>query len=115
MKMKNQSVVNTWESEVQEQTAKTGFESGLRRFSRTCLHKLNQLKEALTQEMAFQFAGTLGPELIRKVVNEADAIAASTPFPALFLPALAEEKVQQAWRWQAKQRLIESRSWMHAA
>jgi hypothetical protein len=48
-------------------------------------------------------------------VNEADAIAASLPFPSLIFPTLAEEKVLEASRWHAKQRIIETRSWMRLA
>jgi len=39
-------------------------------------------------------------------VNEADALAADTAFPTLFLPTLAEEKARAVIRWQGKQRLL---------
>jgi hypothetical protein len=87
----------------------------LRRFSNVCIDKLSRLKEALTSEMLVQFAGLLRPERIRQAVNEADALAAHTPFPALFLPALAEEKVLLASRWQTKQRLMNSQPGSRAA
>lgn len=68
-------------------------ESGLKRFSAACLKKFNQLKAAITDNLAAEFAGVLQAETIRQMVNEADSLAAYTPFPALFLPVLAEEKV----------------------
>ena len=89
--------------------------SGLRRFSKACLEKVRKLKESLTVELATRFAGILPPEIVRQVVNEADALAASTEFPTLFLPTPAEEKVLLASRWQSKQRLIHERSSWRAA
>jgi len=48
-------------------------------------------------------------------VNEPAALAAITPFPALFLPVLAEEKAHQIFRWEEKQRMIQERSLLEAA
>jgi hypothetical protein len=89
--------------------------SGLRRFSKGCREKIQQLKESILAEMSFRFSGKLSPEVIRLAVNEADALASSTPFPALFLPALAEEKLHFAERWHSKQQQIGAASWNIAA
>ena len=43
-------------------------------------------------------------------MNEADALAAHTPYPALFLPALAEEKAHTIANWQARQNQLLRRS-----
>ena len=83
--------------------------AGLKRFSTACLEKLNHLKEAVNQKLTDEFAGVLHPHTVRQVVNEADALAASTPFPSLFLPTLAEEKVLLASQWQSRQRAIQER------
>lgn len=80
--------------------------SGFRRFSAACHRKLQELKERLTERLAAEYAGLLSRRELRLVVNEADSLAATTPFPALFLPALAEEKVQVATAWHARQRLV---------
>jgi hypothetical protein len=112
--MKNRLPITSWESDiafdVNPQTA-----SGLQRFSKACFEKIRKLKESLTVDLAARFGGTLRPELLRHAINEADALAASTEFPTLFLPTLAEEKVLLASQWQTKQRLIQERSWLLAA
>ena len=112
--MKNRQQITSSQSDnaiaLNPQTA-----SGLRRFSQACLEMVRRLKESLTAELATRFAGILPPEIVRQVVNEADALAASTEFPTLFLPTLAEEKVLLASRWQSKQRLIHERSSWRAA
>src|SRR5687767_10272039 len=83
---------------------------GSGKFSTECLEKLHDLKERVTANLALEFAGVLNPGAVRRVVNEADALASITPFPALFLPTLAEEKAQNALEWENRQRLIRARS-----
>jgi DNA-binding response OmpR family regulator len=41
--------------------------------------------------------------LVGLVVNEAAALACSTPYPHLFLPALVDEKLNYARRWKSRQ------------
>jgi hypothetical protein len=101
--MKNKISKNSAEA-AEQLNRPIGVKSGLKRFSTACRAKFNALKSAITANLAEEFAGVLRLETTRQVVNEADALAASTPFPALFLPALAEEKVVFATRWQNKQR-----------
>jgi len=74
----------------------------------------NHLKQRILNELSREFAG-LNRQLIYQVVNEADSLAATTPFPALLLPALAEEKVRAASRWAARQQLIREQTLVLAA
>src|SRR5687767_4343822 len=101
--MKKELPVTSWKSDTAfELNPKIASGTGLQRFSNACLEKLNQLKERINREMSIRFAGTLSAEMIRHAINEADAIAASLPYPALLLPTLAEEKVLQAASWRTK-------------
>jgi len=87
---------------------------GFRRFAAECSQKLAELKDRVAADLANQF-GTLNARLVRQVVNEADSLAATTPFPSLFLPVLAEEKVRAASRWAARQQSIHEQTLMLAA
>ncbi len=80
--------------------------SGLRPFSAACLAKLQELKEVVTGNLAAEYGALLNDRQLQQVVNEADALAAFTPFPALFLPTLAEEKVLAAAAWNKKQQSL---------
>ena len=80
------------------------------RFGVECLKKLHDLKERVVAELSSRFEGMLDEHRLRQVINEADALAATTPFPALLLPTLAEEKVRAAADWQARQRELFERS-----
>ena len=90
-------------------------EFGFRQFSAQCAEKLANLKEGIAAELANEFASELGPELVRQVVNEADSLATTTPFPALLFPALAEEKVRNASAWAARQETIRDQTLVLAA
>jgi hypothetical protein len=85
------------------------------RFAAECLEKLQTLKEKVAANLSSEFAGVLNPIAVRRVVNDAEALASTTPFPALFLPTLAEEKAQRALEWETRQRAIRSRSISFAA
>lgn len=89
--------------------------STLGHFANGCREMLRRLKQTINLEMTSRFGGTVNVELIRQAINEADAIAASLPFPSLILPTLAEEKVLEVLKWQAKQRSISNRSLALAA
>jgi len=109
--MKNKNQISKKSAAAADQSNRyIAVASGLKRFSTACRDKFNALKSTITANLADEFAGVLKLETIRQVVNEADALAASTPFPALFLPALAEEKVLIATHWQNQQRRIYDRS-----
>jgi hypothetical protein len=93
----------------------THLTSGLSRLSTACLNKLNELKERLSAQLAAEYGVSINHALLRQAINEADALAATTPFPSLFLPTLAEEKVQLAYVWNSRQRAIREQTWALAA
>jgi len=78
----------------------------LNRFSTACLTKLTALKEQVTRQLVVDYGNSVSASLLRQAVQEADSIAATTPFPGLFLPTLAEEKVQLASAWSNRQKLF---------
>jgi len=61
--------------------------------------RFNQLTEQLVQKLVADVQGLLPENMVRHAVIEAEALAWSTPFPLLFLPVLAEEKVLTARQW----------------
>jgi len=65
--------------------------------------RFNQLTEQLIQKLIADVQGLLPENMVRQAVIEAEALAWSTPFPLLFLPVLAEEKVLTARRWVRQQ------------
>ena len=87
---------------------------GFHRFSEECAEKLTALKTHIAAELSKEFA-SLNSRLIQQVVNEADSLAATTPYPALLLPVLAEEKVRAASVWAARQRAIHNQTLAFAA
>jgi hypothetical protein len=84
----------------------TGTSLAPHRFAARCLRKLHALKERVTAELSAQFSSVLDERRLQQMINEADALAAATSFPALFLPDLAEEKVRAAANWQMRQRQL---------
>lgn len=80
--------------------------SSLQRFAAVCLNKLHELKARVTQQLAAEYGNSINPALLQRAVAEADSIAATTLFPGLFLPALAEEKVQLAYAWSNRQKAV---------
>jgi hypothetical protein len=120
MKTENHETLTTTDGEPAAFNRLTEFSrthstSGLSRFSTACLNKLQELKERLSAQLAAEYGGSINSALLRQVINEADALAATTPFPSLFLPWLAEEKVQLAYAWSSRQRAIREQSWALAA
>jgi len=81
----------------------------------TSFQKLSELKAQLTSQFTAEAAGLLSPHAVELAVNEADSLAATTQFPALFLPELAEEKVRNALAWQARQWAIQGQTLAFAA
>jgi len=77
--------------------------------------QLNTLKARLIAQLTADASGMLSPRTVQLAVNEADSLAATTQFPALFLPALAEEKVRTALAWQARQWAIAGQTLAFAA
>jgi hypothetical protein len=74
-----------------------------------------ELKSALAKRLSAEYDG-VASRLVHQAINEACALASLTLEPLLFLPALAEEKVQQAAAWSARQHsLLDTRTLAHAA
>lgn len=72
--------------------------------------ELNQLKARLLRGALTSAKDIAEVALLRRAANEAAAVAWTTPFPLLFLPALFDEK-QAAVRLQIeRQRCVRSRS-----
>jgi len=68
------------------------------------LAKIKELKEAIVSEFRERFAA---PEpLLRLALNEAEALAWDTDYPALLFPVLATEKAQAVANWQQKQLMV---------
>jgi RND family efflux transporter MFP subunit len=65
--------------------------------------RTEELKSALVNRLSAEYAH-VSARLIYQAVNEADALASLTTVPLLVLPTLAEEKVQKAAAWFARQR-----------
>src|SRR5271169_4911862 len=63
---------------------------------------VEELKWALVKRLTSEYTG-VATRLVYQAINEAYALAALTLEPLLFLPALAEEKVQQAAAWSVRQ------------
>lgn len=81
---------------------KTHQNGPLARTVQTCRDvaaKFNQLTDRLMQKLVADVQGLIPENMVRQAVIEAEALACSTPFPLLFLPALAEEKVLKARQW----------------
>jgi len=79
------------------------------------ISKAEQLKSALVKRLSAEYAD-LATRLVYQAVNEAYALAALAGEPLLMLPVLAEEKVQTAAAWNARQRsLFEGRTLAFAA
>jgi len=72
----------------------------VRHFNETVRSKVEELKTSLVKKLSAEYSG-VADRLIYQAVNEAHALASLTPVPLLFLPTLAEEKVQQAGEWSA--------------
>ena len=63
--------------------------------SRAVSARLSKVKKSLVRRFADEFSGRLPLTLIRRAVEEADALARATGYPHLVLPVLAEETVRR--------------------
>ena len=61
-----------------------------------------ELKSDLVKRLITEYA-SVAARLVYQAVNEAYALVSLTAEPLLLLPALAEEKVQEAAAWSARQ------------
>ena len=68
--------------------------------------ELDGLKERLLQPLIEKTSDQQAEAAVRRAGTEAAALAWTTPFPLLFLPALLAEKVDKAEQHLARQRTI---------
>jgi hypothetical protein len=73
---------------------------------RTAARKLKQLEEQLIKKLTADIQESVPRQLVQQAMNEAEALAWSTPYPLLFLPELAQEKIQSAQQWNRRQQQI---------
>ena len=73
---------------------------------RSVVLKSNLLKYRLKRNLATEASGRIPDQMLNQAVAEAEALAWTTPYPLLFLPGLAEEKVLTAGRWASRQQKI---------
>jgi hypothetical protein len=73
---------------------------------RTAARKLKQLEAQLISKLTAETQDSVPRQLVQQAVNEAEALAWSTPYPLLFLPELAQEKIQSARQWNRRQQEI---------
>jgi hypothetical protein len=66
------------------------------------ISRAEQLKSALVKRFIAEY-DNVAARLVYQAVNEAYALVSLTAEPLLLLPALAEEKVQNAAAWSARQ------------
>jgi hypothetical protein len=66
----------------------------------------NQLKRRLTTRLAFEAGENMPQHVVKQAATDAEALAWSTPYPLLFLPALLEEKLAGARLWLGHQQEI---------
>jgi hypothetical protein len=87
-----------------------GVEASPASFRATLETEVDRLKARLVQSYLSEFAEPEFNRLLRQAANEAVAIAYTSAYPLLLLPALLDEKARQARRQVARQNLIRSRS-----
>ena len=68
--------------------------------------ELDRLKEQLLRPLLEKTADRQSEAVLRRAGTEAAALAWTTPFPLLFLPALLAEKIDKAEQHLARQRTI---------
>jgi hypothetical protein len=79
-------------------------------FRATLETEVEKLKNRLLQHYLSEFAEPEFNRLLRQAANEAVAVASTSAYPLLLLPALLEEKAREARKVVARQNLIRSRS-----
>ena len=84
-------------------------------FCKQAIRRIKELREALILGFAAELGAGLSPAMVRRAVNDAEALAWSTSYPTLFLPVLAEEKIASARRWSLHQQAVLERQRILAA
>ena len=67
---------------------------------------MKQFEEQLINKLTAETQDSVPRRLVQQAVNEAEALAWSTPYPLLFLPELAREKILSAQQWSRRQEEI---------
>jgi hypothetical protein len=73
---------------------------------RGAVRKLRQLEEQFAAKLIAEVQSGVPRRLVEQAINEAEALAWNTQFPLLFLPELAEEKIEGARQWARRQQDI---------
>jgi hypothetical protein len=72
--------------------------------------RFEQLKRELLKPVVSETPEAALRRQLRLAANEAAAVAWTTPFPALFLPVLLEEKVAEVHQYTARQASVQEAS-----
>ena len=73
------------------------------------LEQVGHVKQALLSTYGQAIDGH--ERIVQSALTEAEALAWQTPYPHLFFPVLAEEKVRAARRWAARQQMVRGSNW----
>jgi hypothetical protein len=68
------------------------------------MEQIDEIKRGLLSHYGLALNGQ--ERILHSALTEAEALAWQTPYPHLFFPVLAEEKVRAARRWVARQELV---------
>ena len=72
--------------------------------------RLCALRMRLARAARVEPGNGLPGEWIERALRDAESLAATTQFPELFLPALAEEKLAETRRWIERQNALRERT-----
>ncbi|MBN8245864.1 MAG: hypothetical protein J0L84_00310 [Verrucomicrobia bacterium] len=78
------------------------------RFDRQATEAARTFREQFLLQVLKQHGTDFPEDLLVAALREAEALAGLTPFPELFLPSLAEEKVGRLQDWWTRQQRIRS-------
>ena len=86
-------------------------------FTKRCLTACRKLLDHAKAVIIDEFRDSLrrNEHLLELAINEADALAWQTEFPALFFPTLAMEKASALATWQQHQQWLRTRAALAAA
>jgi hypothetical protein len=73
---------------------------------RACRAAVNGMGKQFLAELAGEYKSSLPGQWLERAFADAEAVAWSTPYPLLFLPELAREKVHNVRRWAERQQQI---------
>ena len=74
--------------------------------ARACRAAVDGLGRQFLADLAGEYKSALPGQWLDRAFAEAEAVAWSTPYPLLFLPELAHEKVRNVRRWADRQQDI---------